>query len=82
MAFDGRSVVDEGRQVTVTVPYEPGSDVDVRVEPHTEPVRQSAAEIVAGLRELARWLKEKYPDAPLLSDEDISRESIYADAGL
>ena len=82
MAFDGRSVVDEGRRVTVTVPYEPGSEVDVRVEPRSVAAAQSAAEVVADLRRLARWLKEKYPNTPPLSDGAMSRESIYEDDGL
>ena len=82
MAFDGRSVVEEGGRVTVTVPYEPGSEVDVRVEPHATVGRQSGAEVLAWLDEMAQWLHAKYPNAPLLSDEDISRESIYEADGL
>ena len=83
MAFDVRSVVEEGGTVTVTgMPFETGREVDVRVEPRPERGEQSAAEVVADLRAMARWLKERRPDMPVLSDEAMSRESICEDDGL
>lgn len=83
MAFEGPSVVEEGGTVTVTgTPYEPGRKVDVSVRPREEWVQAPAAEVVADLRAMARWLKEKYPDTPPLSDEAMSRESMYEDDGL
>lgn len=83
MGFDGRSVVEEGGRVTVTgVPFEPGREVSVRVEPREEWVPASGAEVVADLDRLARGLKERHPDMPVLSDEAMSRESIYEDDGL
>ena len=61
-----------GRRLRVTV-------VDEARSSHTEPAVNGENAWVVRLRE---WAESHRRDLPLLSDEAISRESIYGDRGL
>jgi hypothetical protein len=80
-------VTDEGSIHTANLPFEKGQKVELVVWSKSEPDELSTPEEIsrrlAGLEELDRWFKANRPkDLPRLSDEAISRESIYEDRGL
>ena len=82
MAFDGEAVVKGGRLVLEGLPYEDGRTIRFHLEVPEDVNATRAAQAVDVLDELAEYLHRKYPDAPFLSDEAISRESIYKECGL
>lgn len=83
MGFDGEVVVEEGGRVTLTgLPYEAGRTVRFHFETPEEANARAAAETGDALDKLAEYLHEKYPKMPVLSDEALSRESIYEDCGI
>lgn len=75
-----QAVVGKGGRIVVEEsPFEEGQRVDLHAELRLGSGRRTAADVVASLDELALWLKAQRPNAPLLSDEALSRESIYED---
>ena len=54
----------------------------IRQRLETNSLRANALSHVEWSKALHEFVNRDRPEAPLLSDEDISRESIYSDRGL
>lgn len=89
MAFDGETVMEGGRLVLEGLPYEDGRAVRVHVSPVEEtsedrkpPGELSPEEWVARMRRVAKEIHALHPDSPVLTDYEMSRESVYEEEGI
>lgn len=89
MGYDARAVVEDGRVVLEGLPYADGCAVDIQVTPANAPSPDlrppselSAEEWIERMHRVAREIHARHPDAPVLTDYEMSRESIYEDRGL
>ena len=85
-AVEVRGVVGEGGRLTLEgLPYEQGSPVQVHVTPVPTPSsapalsQKTPEEQIEALHRIAMEIHAIKPDAPILTDYEMSRESIYED---
>ena len=85
-AFDVQGIVGEGGRLTLEgLPYEQGSPVQVHVTrvitAPSAPVspERTPEEQIEALHRIAMEIHAIKPDAPILTDYEMSRESIYED---
>ena len=88
MGFDAQAVVEEGGRVTIIgVPYEVGRRVGVQVslahgtEDAQEPSELPAEKWIEAFHKSLGEIHARHPNTPVLTEDAMSRDSIYADQG-
>lgn len=86
MSFDGQAVVEGGRVVLEGLPYEDGRAVRFEVTPVDEqeadrrpPSELTSEEWIARMQRVAKEIHALHPNSPILTDYEVSRDSIYED---
>ncbi len=80
MVVNTRGVIGANRHIVAEeMPFAEGQAVEIAVWARDAASAPPSLDRFAELRELARYLKEKYPDTPLLTNEQIGRATIYED---